>query len=162
MDRNRLLEIIQGKNNMGEMIFRRASDDDMPDIMKLQYSIFNGEQGIPEELIDGFTTVDNICWCVEKDGEIIGAAAAWKENDEIHWGRFVVIPSLRGQGIGTELAGYSFGELFDEGAEIIYMEARDTTVEIVCGMGGKVTGEPFGFFIGDVTPVELKKEDLIR
>lgn len=41
----------------------------------------------------------------------------------------------------------------------IHMTARDTTVKIVCEMGGKITGEPYPFYAGNVTPVILKKKN---
>ena len=43
------------------------------------------------------------------------------------------------------------------GVEEIHMTARDTTVKIVCDMGGEVTGEPYAFYAGNVTPVVLKR-----
>jgi hypothetical protein len=45
------------------------------------------------------------------------------------------------------------------GVEEIHMTARDTTVKIVCEMGGEVTGKPYEFYKGCVTPVVLKREN---
>lgn len=73
----------------------------------------------------------------------------------MHWRRFVVLPSLRGQKIGPKLARYSFEDLFEQNVDEIHMTARDTTVKIVCDMGGKITGEPQSFYEGNVTPVYL-------
>ncbi len=86
-----------------------------------------------------------ICWCAEADGKIYAAAAAWKENTETHWGRFAVFPAARGKHIGTTLARISFDDLFDMGVDKIYMDARDATVKIVCGMGGRVIGAHISF-----------------
>ena len=60
--------------------------------------------------------------------------------------------------IGKKLAKYSFDDLFNGGAEKIYMDARDATVHIVCEMGGETVGKPYKFYKGNVTPVILKKE----
>ncbi len=49
--------------------------------------------------------------------------------------------------------------LFAEGIDEIHMTARDTTVKIVCEMGGKISGEPYPFYAGNVTPVILKKKN---
>ena len=141
------------------MIFRRAYADEIEKIIILQSNIFHIEQGIPEDDVAEFLSRNPICWCVELNGDIIGTAIAWKENDIVHWGRFVVIPSMRGQKIGPKLARYSFADLFDQGVKEIHMTARDTTVKIVCGMGGEVVGEPQSFYNGNVTPVVLKKEN---
>jgi predicted GNAT family N-acyltransferase len=105
-----------------------------------------------------------VCWCAEspKDGKIYAAVAAWKENGETHWGRFVVFPAARGHHLGTELARTSFDDLFDMGVDKVYMDARDATVKIVCGMGGRVVGESYKFYEGNVTPVVLEKKDYVR
>ena len=149
---------------MDNLIFRQATGDQISHILAMQRDIFSGEQGIPGDLIDAFLKNNPILWCAESeaDGKIYAATAAWKENNEIHWGRFVVLPSARGKHIGTELARASFEDLFTMGAEKIYMEARDSTVRIVCGMGGKITGEPYEFYKGTVTPVVLERKDYVR
>ena len=48
------------------------------------------------------------------------------------------------------------------GVDKVYMDARDATVKIVCGMGGRVVGESYKFYEGNVTPVVLKKKDYVR
>ena len=144
-----------------EIIYRRALKYEYAHIIAMQSHVFHIEQGIPEDDVDEFLERNPICWCAELNGEIIGTAIAWEEHGIVHWGRFVVIPSLRGQHIGPTLARYSFEDLFDQGTNEIHMTARDTTVKIVCDMGGKVTGEPTPFYNGNVTPVVLKRENYI-
>lgn len=151
--------MIKQENTMAEMIFRKARPDEIPRILRMQADVFGGEQGIPQEDIGGFLAKEPTCWCAEMDGKIYGAAAAWKENGKIHWGRFAVFPAARGQHVGTRLAERSFDDLFAEGAEEICMDARDATVRIVCAMGGEVAGEPYPFYEGNVTPVLLRRED---
>ena len=107
--------------------------------------------------MEEFLSRNPICWCAKQNGEIIGTAIAWLEDGIMHWGRFVVVPPYRGKKIGPKLARYSFEDLFSIGVEEIYMTARDTTVKIVCDMGGEVTGEPYEFYKGCVTPVVLKR-----
>ena len=146
---------------MDDFIFRRATSDEMTRILTMQSDVFSGEQGIPSDDIDTFMAKKPVCWCAEANGKIYAATAAWKENNETHWGRFVVFPAARGKHIGTRLARFSFEELFDMGVEKIYMDARDSTVSIVCGMGGRIVGEPYKFYEGNVTPVVLEKKDFI-
>ena len=43
------------------------------------------------------------------------------------------------------------------GVDSIRMDARETTVRIVCGMGGRIVGEPAAFYRGTVTPVVLER-----
>jgi len=149
---------------MDRFIFRQAATAEMPRILEMQREIFGGEQGIPQELIDVFMEMNPLCWCAlsKVDGKIYAATAAWEQNGETHWGRFIVTPAARRQHIGTELARFSFEALFSMGVEKIHMEARDTTVKIVCGMGGKIVGEPFKFYVGNVTPVILEKKDFLK
>lgn len=147
---------------MENMVFRRAYKEELPKIIAMQTDIFTSEQGIPSEDIDVFMEKKPIYWCAEADGKLYAAAAAWNENNEIHWGRFVVFPAARRLHIGTRLARFSFTELFHEGIDKIYMDARDATVKIVCGMGGKIAGEPYKFYEGNVTPVILTKDDFTK
>lgn len=144
---------------MSNLVFRRAREEEMQRIIAMQSDVFSGEQGIPSDDIDSFMAKQPICWCAEMNDKIYGAVAAWQENGIMHWGRFVTFPNIRGQHIGTRLAKYSFEDLFNEGIEEIYMDARDITVKIVCEMGGKVIGKPYKFYEGNVTPVVLKKAD---
>jgi len=127
--------------------------------MQLQTDIFHGEQKIPCDVISLFTAKAPQCWVAELGNSIVGAAAAWKENDQIHWGRFVTDQNYRGQRIGTRLAEFSFDDLFSQQVESIYMDARETAVKIVCKMGGEIVGEAIPFYEGTVTPVVLHKTD---
>ena len=88
---------------------------------------------------------------------LCAAAAAWQEGSETHWGRFVVLPAFRGRHIGSRLARFSFDDLLAMGGDRIRMAARETTVRIVCGMGGRIVGEPAAFYRGTVTPVVLER-----
>ena len=97
------------------MIYRRARFTELEKIITLQSNIFHTEQGIPEDDVNEFLSRNPICWCAEQDGEICGTAIAWKADGIVHWGRFVVIPSMRGRKIGPKLARYSFEDLFEQG-----------------------------------------------
>ena len=138
---------------MENVIFRRATDEEIPRIIQMQSDVFSGEQGIPSDDIDTFMEKEPTCWCAEKDGKIYAAVAAWKEGKDVHWGRFVTFPAARGQHLGTELARCSFDDLFSGDVEEIYMD------KIVCQMGGKIIGKPYEFYKGNVTPVLLTKSD---
>lgn len=144
---------------MENIVFRRATPKDMPQIMDLQTKIFNVEQKIPSADISAFLAKQPQCWCAVLNDNIIGAVAAWKEDNEVHWGRFVTNSDYRGHHIGTQIAQMSFDDLFAQGINEIYMEARDITAKIVCKMGGQIVGEPQPFYVGTVTPVILRKNN---
>jgi len=144
---------------MKDIIYRRAYEKEIPLIISIQTEVFCGEQGIPEELIDVFMEKEPVCWCAEYNGKIIGTVSSWIEDGVTHWGRFVVLPEYRRRHIGTNLARFTFDDIFSQGIDSIYMEARETTVSIVCSMGGVVTGETVEFFEGTVTPVILEKKN---
>lgn len=141
------------------MIIRKIKPEEFADIIAMQTEIFCGEQDIPEELIGTFLERKPICWCAEKDGNIIGSIASWEENGEIHVGRFVVAPEYRRQKIGTKLMTHAFQDLFNGGIETLFFEARDSAAAIIRAMGGKAIGEPLLFYRGTVTPMMLKKDN---
>lgn len=143
---------------MDDLVFRRAGEVDLPRILAMQAAVFHGEQGIPDDDVGAFLQKCPICWCAESGGTLIAAAAAWQEGGEMHWGRFVVLPAFRGRHIGSRLARFSFDDLFAMGVDRIHMEARETTVRIVCAMGGRIVGEPAAFYRGTVTPVVLERQ----
>ena len=127
---------------MESLRYRKARTEDMEAVMALQTAVFHGEQLIPRDAVEAFLAMEPQCWVAELDGVIVGTAAAWHEGGQLHWGRFIVTKALRGRHIGTKLAAFTFAELFAQGIDSIFMEARDTTVAIVGKMGGTVAGEP--------------------
>lgn len=147
---------------MDKIIMRKAISLDMADINQLQLDIFKGEQKIPAEMIPLSTDNAPQWWCVLYGSTIIGTVAAWKDKHQMHWGRFAVNPQYRGLHIGTKLARFSLEDLFNQGIEEIYMDARETTVKIICRMGGKIIGSPVPFYDGTVTPVVLYHKNYIE
>jgi ribosomal protein S18 acetylase RimI-like enzyme len=146
---------------MEGIIVGRAEGPDMESILGLQIRTFEGEQEIPADDIPLPARKEPQWWCAKLGAEVVGAAAAWREQGQIHWGRFAVRPEYRGQHIGSMLARYSLEDLFSQGIEEVYMEAREATVQIVCRMGGRVIGAPSPFYVGTVTPVTIKKADFM-
>ncbi|MFR1723695.1 GNAT family N-acetyltransferase [Emergencia timonensis] len=144
---------------MKEVILRKAAVLDMDSIMKLQISIFEGEQKIPAEIILIAEEMHPQWWCALLQETVVGAVAAWEEKGTIHWGRFVMDPDYRGLHIGTRLAKFSLDDLFSQGIEEIHLEAREATVKIICSMGGKIMGQTTNFYEGTVTPLVLYKQD---
>ena len=143
-----------------DLIFRKADSEEIPQIIAMQTEVFSGEQGIPEEMIDSFLMNRPTCWIAEQEGEIVGSISAWEEDGAVHLGRFIVLPRLRGQKIGTKLLNHAVNELFGSGTERIYVEARDSAARMIRALGGRNIGEPFAFYIGNVTPQVLEKSAL--
>lgn len=142
-----------------DLILRKATDLDMRNIIQLEEDVFNIEQQIPSALIPLPAQNHPQWWCALLDTSIVGAVAAWNDMNQVHWGRFATKQTYRGLHIGRKLAQFSVEDLFSEGIEAIHMDARDITVKIVCGMGGKIIGEPTLFYNSNVTPVVLYRED---
>lgn len=120
---------------MENIVFRKATEKDMPQIIDLQTKIFNGEQKIPSGDISEFLARKPQCWCAAVGALVIGAVAAWEEDNVMHWGRFVINADYRGHHIGTKIARMSFDDLFAQGIDEIYMDARDITAKMVCQIG---------------------------
>ncbi len=92
---------------MENIVFREATEKDLPQIIDLQMRIFDGEQKIPPDDISEFLIRKPQCWCAVLNDIVIGAVAAWKEDNIVHWGRFVTDPDYRGHRIGTQIARLS-------------------------------------------------------
>ncbi|CZQ91538.1 GNAT family N-acetyltransferase [Trichococcus ilyis] len=148
---------------MNKLSLRKATADDMEEILRLQVETFHGEQKIPSEGIPLPDEKSPQWWCAVLDDVLVGAVAAWEEDKQVHWGRFVTDPTHRGLQIGTKLARFSLDDLFSsQQVDEIHMEAREITVKMICRMGGKIIGEPIPFFEGTVTPLVLKKVDYLH
>ncbi len=145
---------------MENLVLRKAVPADMESIKSLQLDTFFGEQCIPKkDVVAPFDRSDVQWWCAVSQDQLLGAVAAWPESGQYHWGRFAVSPKSRGRHIGTGLAKFSLEDLFSQGVSEIHMEARETTVKIICNLGGKVVGPAVEFYKGTVTPVVVKRED---
>ena len=144
-----------------KVLIRKALPSDMEAVLKLAGDIFEGEQKIPRSLNPISPEQNPQWWCAVADGRIAGTAAAFEEGGRWHIGRLAVAKEMRGRHIATELLKTAAAFVFDQGADAIYMEARDITVAIVQKMGGRVTGEPVPFYEGTVTPVVLEKERVL-
>lgn len=147
---------------MNEIVFRPAEQSDQDEIMEIQKAVFAGEQGIPADML-GIDERFEPFWFVAVEGsQIAGTCACWKEDGATHFGRFALKKEYRGKHIGTGFIHYAFQYLFDHGmADELNMECRDVSVHIISAMGGEVTGEPFPLFIGNCTPMILRKEKFI-
>lgn len=142
------------------MNYRRAEEEERIAAVQLESDIFHNEQGIPVDT--DFLKRNPVFWVAEENGVMIGTVASWQIHGETHWGRFAVKPAYRGKGVGFALARFCFEDLFSQGTEVIYMEARDATVKIFTSMGGAITGEPVMFFGRSETPLTIKREDFYR
>ena len=144
---------------MENVTIRRARENEFPLAIKLNKDVFTAEQGIPEELLVDFLAYKPAIWFAELNGEICATVAAWVEDGKMHCGRFVVLPNCRGLGVGGKLVKQMFTELFESGAERLYMEVRPITYKIVSKLGGKVAGESFEFYGDAAIPMEVARED---
>ena len=135
---------------MTGLSIRKATKEEIPQIIDIQKEIFCGEQSIPEELIGTFLSSHPICWVAEQNGRIVDSISSWEEEKEVHLGRFVVLPRFRGQKIGTKLLNHAVFELFQNGVEIITIEARDSAARMIRAIGGRDIGDAFAFYLDNV------------
>lgn len=161
----RVFRILALKNNLkrndSRILIERISGNYMNDAIKLATEVFTNEQSIPSELVPVNDNLKPIWWCARVGEDIIGVAAAWKEKDKWHWGRFAVDKRLRGIGIGQKIAIFSVKEIFNSYTEEIYIEARDATVNMLMKFGCKVIGEAEDFYGESVTPITLNKNNFM-
>ncbi len=150
------------QNSERQCTVRRAAEADMDAVLAFAAQIFADEQGIPREM--NFIPVEKQpqWFCMEQNGRLVGTAAVYREGGMWHMGRITVAPALRGQHKGTFLLKSVLDEVFAQGVDEIFLEARDATVHILRGFGAEIVGEPFAFYRGNVTPILLKRADFVR
>lgn len=172
LKQNELEGIVRGLRLLRIKAFRRNFDNKKDrikierlgsnyhdEVITLMTDVFAKEQGIPNELIPIKDEYPVHWWCARAGEYVIGAVACWKEKDQWHWGRFVVDEKFRGLGIGKQLAHYSLNDLFENVADSIVSDARDTTVTILKKFGAKITASAEDFYGLAVTPLVLNKLD---
>ncbi|WP_238883774.1 GNAT family N-acetyltransferase [Clostridium sp. YIM B02551] len=144
------------------MNIEKVKQENMEEVIKLSIEVFKKEQHIPEELIPISEEFEPIWWCGKLNGEIVAVVASWKKEGEWHWGRYAVDKKLRGKGLGKKIALFSLNEVFNLGAEEIYIEARDITLKMLEKLGCEVIGNAEDFYGDRVTPIVLKKNKFIH
>lgn len=134
----------------------------MEDAIRLATEVFTYEQNIPENLIPIKEGLKPIWWCGKVGENIVGVVACWTENNQWHWGRFAVDKKLRRRGIGKKMAVFSLNEIFNFGAEKVFIEARDITVRMLKQFGCEIAGESVDFYGEPVTPIIIEKRKYIN
>jgi DNA-binding MarR family transcriptional regulator/predicted GNAT family N-acyltransferase len=148
--------------NASRITIEKVSSNYIKKAIELATEVFTYEQNIPSELVPVNKELNPIWWCARVGEDIIGVTAAWKEKDKWHWGRFAVDKRLRGIGIGNKIAMFSLKELFNIGAEEIFIEARDVTLKMLGKLRCEVVGEAKDFYGDLVTPIIVKKHSLMN
>ena len=141
------------------MVIRLAEPEQWGAVISAAAEIFENEQQIPRALNPIPAELSPRWWCAEEDGVILGTLAAYFTDGQCHVGRLTVSPACRGRGLGGKLLQHALEELFSQGVPEVYADARDQAVRLLCRLGGQVTGPGVPFYVGNVTPVLVKKED---
>ena len=153
---------MQNREEKAQCIVRRAADTDMEAVLALTAKVFEGEQDIPREMNPIPADKQPQWWCMEQDGELVGTAAIYREGGQWHMGRITVARRLRGQHKGTFLLKRVLDDVFAQGVDNIFLEARDATVHILTGFGAQIAGESFAFYCGNVTPMILTRTAFLQ
>lgn len=143
--------------NGSRVTLERVEVNYMEDAIKLATKVFTDEQNIPSELVPVNEDLKPIWWCARVGEDIVGVTAAWSEKNKWHWGRFAVDKRVRGIGIGNKIAMFSLQEIFNIGADEIFIEARDITLRMLEKLGCEVIGEAENFYGEPVTPIIIQK-----
>lgn len=107
---------------------RRAEQAEVQAVLAFAAQIFADEQQIPREMNVIPAEKQPQWFCMKQDGVLAGTAAVYREGGRWHMGRITVAPSLRGQHRGTFLMKSVLTEVFAQGVDEIFLEARDATV----------------------------------
>ena len=65
---------------MADLNIRKATEEEIPQIIDIQKEIFCGEQSIPEKLIGTFLSSHPSCWVAEQNDRIVGSISSWEEE----------------------------------------------------------------------------------
>ncbi|WP_432664161.1 GNAT family N-acetyltransferase [Wukongibacter baidiensis] len=144
-----------------KLIFEELKQNYYKKAMNLVLETFNGDQNIPKELIPISKELTPMWWCIRIGEDVVGVVACWIENSDYHLGRIAVDKEFRKMGIGKKLILNSIKEIFANGGNEIYLDARDVTVKIIQRIGGKIIGDSVEFYGDSVTPMILKKSDFL-
>ncbi len=104
------------------MKYLRATADDLPEILELQYQAFQSEARILKnyEIPPLVQTMDGLreefdkgifLKAVNDDGRIIGSSRGYREGDDVIIRKIIVAPEFRRHGIGTKLLYLAESEL---------------------------------------------------
>lgn len=137
---------------------RKANGKEKEKAVQAACDVFFDEQNIPKEMTVIKEELSPIWWGAFSGEELVGTVAAYKENNKQHMGRLTVTQSARGNGLATKLVKTALTELFNEGANEVFLDAREATKRIILHLGGEVIGEEYPFFKSTCVPVKITKE----
>lgn len=137
---------------------KKATEDEIKELLNLCTEVFSNEQDIPEDLIPVNEKNEPEWWCLSDKGEVIGSLCLWKEDEKIHMGRFAVKKQYRNQHLGTGFAKFVLANVFSSGVGEVYLEARDETIRIMQRLGAEIAGEKKPFYKRNVTPIVISEE----
>ncbi len=137
-------------------MIRKAYKEDMKEIQSLVDSVFE-EQGIPKEWNPIPEEQHPQWYCMEKNGRIVATAAVLQEKGQWRLGRIAVVNAERGNHLGTLLLQYLLKDVFSMEIDVLYSEARDTTVHILKKYGAEITGERQWFISDFITPLRITR-----
>ena len=131
----------------------------MPDVITMVSEIFFREQGIPPQLAPLVLEQDPCWYCADKNGEIVGVIASFREDGQAHMGRLAVRQDMRGHHIAAALLEHVLLELFAQGAEKVCTVSRPAAAHLLEKMGGSVVGEAYQFYNDICIPVDVLCKD---
>ncbi len=140
---------------------RKVSGKEKEKSVQAACDVFFDEQDIPKEMTVIKNELSPIWWGAFLGEELVGTVAAYKENGEQHMGRLTVTQSARGNGLATKLVKTALTELFNEGANEVFLDAREATKRIILHLGGEVIGEEYPFFKSTCVPVKITKKEFL-
>lgn len=141
---------------------RRAEQAEVQAVLAFAAQIFADEQQIPREMNVIPAEKQPQWFCMKQDGVLAGNGGSLPRGRQVAYGPHHGRAVPRGQHRGTFLMKSVLTEVFAQGVDEIFLEARDATVHILRGFGAQIAGEPFAFYRGRVTPILLKRTDFVR
>lgn len=108
-----------------DICFFNKNDKKLKDVMKIRYSVFTLEQGVPvEEDRDFYDSDENTVFCLVYDGEPAATGRLTKTESGFKIGRIATLKKYRGRGLGAVLVNALCEKAFESGAEYVNVEAQ--------------------------------------
>jgi len=120
-------------------IFRRMTDGDVVDVIKIESQLFPDPWPATAFLAEISQEKSSFPFIVEENDKIIGYIVCWYYQNELHVGNIAVLPSEQGKGTGK----YLLNSIFDyfEDYKTAYLEVRETNQKAI------LLYESFGFYV---------------
>lgn len=125
-----------------EICFFDKNDEKFRDVMKIRYSVFTEEQGIPvKEDFDFYDINGKAEYCIALDKKPVATGRIVKTENGYKIGRIATLKEERGKGAGAYLVNALCERVRETGAEFVDVEAQLHAIPFYEKLGFKIISD---------------------